>query len=76
MTKFLIVGTIVVPDVERRAKHLYRTFCLHAHTNTCTTEHNLLSRSVGAKKRPGPSLPKLMAQFNTAVDSGIIRITV
>ena len=34
-----------------------------------------LSRPVGVKQLPGPSLPKLMAQFNPDVDSGIIRIS-
>ena len=35
----------------------------------------ILSRPVGVKHLPGPSLPKLMAQFDTDVDSGIIRIS-
>ena len=34
-----------------------------------------LSRPVVVKQLPGPSLPKLMAQFNIDVDSGIIRIS-
>ena len=40
-----------------------------------TRWHSLiLSRPVGVKQLSGPSLTKLMAQFNTDVDSGTIRI--
>ena len=38
-------------------------------------EYGILSRPVVVKQLPGPSLPKLMAQFNIDVDSGIIRIS-
>ena len=35
----------------------------------------ILSRPVAVKQLPGPSLPKLMAEFNIDVDSGNIRIS-
>ena len=35
----------------------------------------ILGRPAVVKPLPGPSLPKLMAQFNIDVDSGIIRIS-
>ena len=40
-----------------------------------THTHTTLSRPVVVKQLPGPSLPKLMAQLNIDVDSGIIRIS-
>ena len=48
----------------------------HPFSTHHTGWHSLiLSRPVGAKQLAGPSLPKLMAQSNTHVDSGIIRIS-
>ena len=45
-------------------------------TVTGAFRHSLtLSRPVVVKQLPGPSSPKLMAQFNIDLDSGIIRIS-
>ena len=43
--------------------------------NPVTQFGTIPSRPVVVKQFPGPSLPKLMAQFNIDVDSGIIRIS-
>ena len=61
---FLHIMQILLPGLSTVVKT--NRLCRHSLT---------LSRPVVVKQLPGPTLPKLMAQFNIDADSGITRIS-